>query len=375
MGDPIELAAAAQVYQTDGSRPMALGSVKANIGHLSAAAGIAGLIKCVLMLHHRMLVRTPHFTTWNPECRAAGDGFRVVTAAEPWRDDGRPLRCAVTSAGMGGTTAHVVLEEAPAVRQAHPGAAAPPVVLLPVSAKSPAALERACHALAGALEATDPATASALGDTGLDDAAFTQAIARHTFDYRAVVTAPDRASAVHALRTGDPRFVFKDSGHPADRPVAFLLPGQGVQFPAMGQGWYEHLPVFRGALDECAELLRPHLGLDLRDALYPRLRGYEGEPQDLNRTRLTQPALFAVEYALARQWMAWGIRPAVLIGHSIGEYAAATLAGVFELPGALRVVAERGRLMDSLPGGVMIAVMSAPGSWHPISATVWSWRP
>lgn len=365
MGDPIEMAAAAQVYRMDGSRPMALGSVKANIGHLSTAAGIAGLIKCVLMLHHRTLVPTPHFTAWNPECRAAGTGFRVVTAVEPWRDDDRPLRCAVTSTGMGGTTAHVVLEEAPAVQPTHPGAAAPPVVLLPVSAKSPAALERACHALADTLEATAPATASELGDTGLDDAAFTQATTRHTFDYRAVVTAPDRASAVHALRTSDPRFVFKESGHPADRPVAFLFPGQGAQFPAMGLGWYEHLPVFRGALDECAELLRPHLGLDLRDALYPQLRGYEGEPHDLNRTSLTQPALFAVEYALARQWMAWGIRPAVLIGHSVGEYVAATLAGVFELPDALRVIAERGRLMDRLPRGLMIAVMSSPGQLAP----------
>ncbi|MEV5880545.1 beta-ketoacyl synthase N-terminal-like domain-containing protein [Streptomyces sp. NPDC052101] len=367
MGDPIELTAVAQAYGTDRAQPLTVGSVKANIGHLSTAAGIAGLIKCVLMLHHRTLVPTPHFTAWNPECQTDAERFRVATAVEPWQAGEGPLRCAVTSTGMGGTTAHVVLEEAPAVPASPAAAPAPPVVVLPVSAKSPAALEKACQALADHLEATAPDPAApdalgdtALGDTALDDAAYTQATTRHTFDYRAVVTAPDRASAVRALRTADPRLVYRDSGQPAPRPVTFLLPGQGAQYPAMGQGWYEHLPVFRGTLDECAELLRPHLGLDLRDALYPRLRGYEGEPHDLSRTRLVQPTLFATELALARQWMAWGIQPSALIGHSIGEYVAATLAGVFALPDALRVVAERGRLVDELPAGVMTAVMTSP---------------
>ncbi|MFF3906394.1 beta-ketoacyl synthase N-terminal-like domain-containing protein [Streptomyces sp. NPDC001848] len=362
MGDPIELTAVAQAYGADRAGPLTVGSVKANIGHLSTAAGIAGLIKCVLMLHHRTLVPTPHFTEWNPECQADAGRFRVATAVEPWQAGEGPLRCAVTSTGMGGTTAHVVLEEAPAVPASPTAAPAPPVVVLPVSAKSPAALEKACHALADHLEATapDPAAPDALGDIALDDAAYTQATTRHTFDYRAVVTAPDRASAVRALRTADPRLVYRDSGQPAVRPVTFLLPGQGAQYPAMGQGWYEHLPVFRSTLDECAELLRPHLGFDLRDALYPRLRGYEGEPHDLNRTRLIQPALFATEFALARQWMAWGIQPSSLIGHSIGEYVAATLAGVFALPDALRVVAERGRLVEELPAGVMTAVMTSP---------------
>ncbi|MEK2472289.1 SDR family oxidoreductase [Streptomyces noursei] len=373
MGDPIELAAVAQSYQVAGAPPLTIGSVKANLGHLSTAAGVTGLIKCALMLHHRTLVPTPHFTAWNPQCAVAGTRFRIGTRTEPWRSaDGGPLRCAITSTGMGGTTAHVVLEEAPAADPAARGAApAPPVVLLPVSAKSPAALETARRELADHLEApaqeTGPAAGDtavdptgALGDTALDDTAYTLATGRRTFNYRAVITAPDRATAVRALRTADPRFTHQDSGQPADRPVVLLLPGQGAQHPGMGQGWYEHLPVFRAALDECAELLAPHLGLDLRDALYPRLRGYQGEPHDVGRTRLTQPALFAVEYALARQWSAWGVRPAALIGHSVGEYVAATLAGVFRLPDALRVIAERGRLMDELPGGVMTAVMLPP---------------
>ncbi|MEW2570391.1 type I polyketide synthase [Streptomyces sp. NPDC047070] len=370
MGDPIELAAARQAYGTDG--PLTLGSVKANIGHLSTAAGVAGLIKCVLMLHHRTIVPMPHFTAWNPECAADGSRFRVATAAEPWQADGAALRCAVTSTGMGGTTAHVVLEEAPPAAAEAPGAVpAPAVVLLPVSAKSPAALEKARLALADHLEATAPgpdgpdAPENPLGDIHLDDAAYTQATTRHTFDHRAVVTAPDRATAVRALRTGEPRHVYQDSGHPAPRPVTFLLPGQGAQYPAMGRGWYEQLPVYRATLDECAHLLEPTLGFDLRDALHAASRDRQDERYDLRRTRLTQPALFAVEYALARQYMAWGIAPAALIGHSIGEYVAATLAGVFRLPDALRVVAERGRLIDALPEGVMAAVMAGPEKLTP----------
>ncbi|AXI78853.1 type I polyketide synthase [Peterkaempfera bronchialis] len=359
MGDPIELAAASQVYQVDGAPPLVLGSVKANIGHLSSAAGVAGLIKCVLMLRHRVLVPTPNFTEWNPECQVQGTRFRMGTATEPWHGGPDPLRCAVTSTGMGGTTAHVVLEEAPA-RDAARRAPAAPVVVLPVSAKSPAALETARLALADHLEATAPEAGSASGDPGLDDAAYTLATARRTFNYRAVVTAPDRATAVRALRTADPRHTHQDSGQPADRPVVLLFPGQGAQHPGMGEGWYEHLPVFRETLDECAELLLPHLGFDLRDALHPTLRGLPGPVHDLNRTRVTQPALFAVEYALARQWIAWGVRPAALAGHSVGEYVAATLSGVFGLPDALRVVAERGRLVDELPGGAMASVMLPP---------------
>ncbi|MFG2813312.1 beta-ketoacyl synthase N-terminal-like domain-containing protein [Streptomyces sp. NPDC048410] len=364
MGDPIELSAAAQVYQVPGATPLTLGSVKANIGHLSTAAGVAGLIKCVLMLRHRTLVPTPHFTEWNPDCPVDGTRFQVGTEVRPWQAGGGdgPLRCAVTSTGMGGTTAHIVLEEAPRTAAAPAGTVtAPPMVVIPVSAKSPAALEKARHALADHLDETTPRDSTgAADDTYLDDVAYTQATTRHTFDYRAVVTAPDRATAVQALRAADPRFVFQDSGHPADRRVTFLLPGQGAQYPGMGRGWYEHLPVFRATLDECAELLTPHLALDLRDALFPEPRGYEGERLDLDRTALTQPALFAVEYALARQWMSWGIRPSALIGHSVGEYVAATLAGVFTLPDALRVIAERGRLVDALPGGVMRAVMATP---------------
>ncbi|GAA3302783.1 hypothetical protein GCM10020218_099020 [Dactylosporangium vinaceum] len=337
MGDPIELAAIRAAYPAaPGAGPLTIGSVKANLGHLSTAAGVVGLIKCALMLHHRTLVPTPHFDAWNPECAADGGRPRVGVATQPWPAGDTPRRCAVTSTGMGGTTAHVVLEEAPA----RPPAPAPrPVALLPVSAKSPAALQAARTALAEHL-----ATADA---PALDDAAYTLAIARRTFNYRTVVVAADRAEAVAALRTGN---APHDSGAPADTPVVFLLPGQGTQYQGMGRGWYEHLPVFRATLERCARVLQPELGFDLCELLY----GDDGH--DLTSTRLTQPALFAVEYALAEQWLAWGVRPAAMIGHSVGEYVAACLAGVFDLPDALRVVAERGRLIDALPGGAMAAV-------------------
>lgn len=352
LGDPIELAAISQAYQPFAVSGLTIGSVKGNVGHLSTAAGVVGLIKCLLMLRHRTLVPTPNFTRWNPRCETAGGAFLMGVRTQAWHAGTGPLRCAVTSTGMGGTTAHVVLEEAPEVagQAREPG----PVVVLPVSAKSPAALEAARLRLADAL---DDGGAEQLS---LEDTGYTLATGRRTFNYRAVVTAPDRAAAVDALRTGDPRLVRHESGQPADRPVVLLFPGQGAQYPAMGQGWYQHLPAFRDALDECARQLRPHLGLDLLDALYPGLRRYQGEPHDLNDTRLTQPALFAVEYALARQWMAWGVRPAALAGHSVGEYVAATLAGVFDLTDVLKVVAERGRLMGELPRGVMASVMLAP---------------
>jgi phthiocerol/phenolphthiocerol synthesis type-I polyketide synthase E len=345
MGDPIELSAIVEAYQVAGAPPLTIGSVKANVGHLSAASGVVGLIKCVLMLQHRTFVPTPHFRAWNPECAVAGTRLEVGVTTRPWAPDA-PNLCAVTSTGMGGTTAHVVLEEAPA--RPAPGTSACPVALLPVSAKSPAALETARIALADQL-AADPGLS-------LDDAAYTLATGRRTFNYRTVVAAADREQAITMLRTGN---ALQDSGAPHDRPVVFLFPGQGAQYPAMGRGWYSDLPAFRSAMDECAAIGSPELGFDLCDAIYG------DTAQDINNTRLTQPALFAVEYALARQWQAWGIAPSAMIGHSVGEYVAACLAGVFDLPDGLRIIAERGRLVGALPPGAMAAVMLSPEELAP----------
>ncbi|MEV4640386.1 beta-ketoacyl synthase N-terminal-like domain-containing protein [Actinoplanes sp. NPDC049548] len=348
MGDPIEFEALRQAYGEPQGVPCALGSVKGNIGHLSVAAGIAGFLKTVLMLHHGELVPTLHFRRWNPECGAEESRFWVPVEPAPWPgQNGVVRRAAVTSTGMGGTTAHVVLEQSPA---AAPRADGRPLTLLPVSAKSPAALETARRRLADHLRTTGVAIA---------DAGYTLATGRRTFNYRTVAVAADRDSAAAALEGTDPRHAHHDSGQPTDRPVVFMFPGQGTQYAGMGRDWYRHEPEFRAALDECAAVLAPDL--DLRALLF----GSDGEPADLSRTRLTQPAVFAVSYALARQWLAWGVRPAAMIGHSVGEYVAACLAGVFTLPDALRLVAARGGLVDGLPGGQMAAVMLAPEELAP----------
>lgn len=364
MGDPIELAALARAYDREAAADegagadCAIGSVKGNLGHLSVAAGIAGFIKSVLMLRHRTLVPTVHFRRWNPECDVASGRFWVPTDSRPWDSPTGPRRCAVHSTGMGGTTAHVVLEEAPIAQPPAPGRG--PVVV-PVSAKSPESLAVALRALVDHVEAAGP-------DGRLDDAAYTLATGRRTFNYRTVVVADDAAGFVQAVRDGDPRQVSSDSGQPADKPVVYLFPGQGAQFPGMGEDAYREHRVFREALDTCAELLRDELSLDLRDALYPSLSGRSSTPPDLTRTALTQPAVFAVSYAYAQLWKSWGVPPAAMIGHSVGQYVAACLAGVLSLPDALRVVAQRGRLVDALPAGSMCAVMLTPAELAPYLA-------
>ncbi|HWN69689.1 MAG TPA: type I polyketide synthase, partial [Haliangium sp.] len=352
MGDPIEFAALTQAYGRQGA-PCALGSVKANFGHLSTAAGVAGLIKTVLMLHHRQIPALLHFSSWNPECDHQGSRFYIPTALTPW-DGPQPLRAGLSSFGMGGTNAHMVLEEAPTPARSGPSR---PMTVLPLSAKSPQALEAARSAAVAHLRAHP--------DLALADVAYTYAMGRRTFNHRLLVVAADTAQAAHLLETSDPGSVFTGSGQPANPPVVFMFPGQGAQHAQMGQDCYENEPVYRDAVDECASLLAPHAGYDIRDLLYPRLRGLSGPADDLRQTRYTQPALFVVEYALARLWMSWGIEPEAMVGHSVGEYVAACLAGVFTLEDALRVVAERGRLVQELPAGSMAAALATPEALAP----------
>ncbi|MCQ4122370.1 type I polyketide synthase [Rhodococcus tibetensis] len=348
MGDPIEFRAINAVY---GRRDTScyVGSVKGNIGHLSVAAGVAGLIKCVLMLKHRQIAPTLYFDQWNPECGAEDTLFKIPTASAPWNvPDGVARRCAVTSAGMGGATVHVLLEEAPSLLPADP-ATAQPLTILPLSAKSPAALEAARQNLATHLAATG---------TSLTDVSHTLTTGRRVFDYRTAIVAGDAQEAVRALESGNGPNVLHDSGAPRHRPVIFMFPGQGAQYTGMGRAWYRRYGAFTEALDECADGLAGALGLDLRDALFSQKSTSNGPAVDLARTRLTQPAMFSIDYALARQWMAWGIEPDAMTGHSIGEYVAACLSGVLTLPDALRVVATRGALIDALPAGSMAAVLA-----------------
>ncbi|MFJ6198107.1 SDR family NAD(P)-dependent oxidoreductase [Micromonospora sp. NPDC092111] len=346
MGDPIEVAALSAVYtrETDDRGWCGIGSVKSNIGHLSQPSGIVSVIKTVLAMEHGLIPPTINYETPNPAIDFADTPFYVANTLTKWDTDGGPRRAGVSSFGIGGTNAHVVLEEAPSAYRSDRKIR--PAQLLHVSAKTATALDSAVARLATHLE-----TATGGGPELLADVAHTLRVGRQEYPHRAAVVATDLPDAVTALRTPRRRQSGVVDG-PAPR-TAFLFSGQGSQYAGMGAQLYAEEPAFAATVDECAELLRPALGLDLRDLILGR------DPQaaeKLTETRHTQPALFVVEYALALLWQRAGVRPAAMVGHSIGEYVAATVAGVLSLPDALRVVAARGRLMQSMPAGSMLAV-------------------
>ncbi len=341
LGDPVEVAALTRAYRgwTADRGFCAIGSLKASIGHLDQAAGVAGLIKTVLALQNRTIPKSLHFTAPHPALEIDRTPFYVAAETRAWEADG-PRRAGVSSFGIGGTNAHAVLEEAPAPA---PRAGTPrPVQLLVLSARAQTALDAARRNLADHIEANP--------SVDLADAAYTLQLGRTEMDWRMAVAAADAPDAVSALRAS----VGTESK--SGRPVAFLFPGQGAQHVRMAAGVYASEPAFRDALDRCAEILRSELGFDLRDVLFPAEGDEAAATERLGQTAVTQPALFAVEYALAQLWMGWGVRPDAMLGHSVGEFVAACLAGVFALDDALRLVAARGRLMQSLPAGAMLAV-------------------
>jgi acyl transferase domain-containing protein/thioesterase domain-containing protein len=353
VGDPIEIRALTQAFRESSARRgyCGIGSLKTNVGHLDAAAGVAGLIKTVLALENRQIPASLNFETPNPLIDFKNSPFFVNSALSEWTADGSPRRAGVTSLGIGGTNAHVVLEEAP---PAPPSSPAKPYQLLTVSAKTEPAVQRACANLAAHLQEHP--------ELNLADVAFTCQVGRQALAYRRAVVARDAQEASRALAAGD----FKPSVPcPPKAPgVAFMFSGQGSQYVNMGREIYETEAVFRGALDHCAERLEPLLNLDLRQALYPPDDGIEDASARLNETWLTQPALFAVEYSLAQWWMSLGVHPHAMVGHSIGEYVAACLAQVLSLEDALEITAFRGRLIYSLPAGSMLAVPLPPGEVH-----------
>ncbi|HEX5760628.1 MAG TPA: non-ribosomal peptide synthase/polyketide synthase [Thermoanaerobaculia bacterium] len=351
VGDPIEIAGLTRAFRAATGRRgfCAVGTVKPNIGHLDTAAGVAGLIKTVLALEHREIPPSINFREPNPEIDFAASPFYVAARLESWSSDGAPRRAGVSSFGIGGTNAHLVLEEGPAPEPSGP---ARPAQLLLLSAKTPTALAAAAARLADHLEARPE-----WGAADLADAAFTLRLGRAELRHRRAVVCRGRAEAAAVLRGEDPVRSFTRAAAAGPTSTLFLFPGQGAQHVGMATELYAEEPVFRAALDECAEGLVPDLGYDLRGLLYPPAGADLAEAAGrLRRTEAAQPALFAVEYALARLWRAWGIEPRGMLGHSIGELVAACLAGVFPLPEALRLVALRGRLMGELPAGVMLAV-------------------
>ena len=350
LGDPIEVAALTSAYRRHSADRgwCAIGSVKTNVGHLGSAAGIVGLLKAALALRHGIIPPSLNYETANPEIDLGDNPFFVNTAPSVWDPvEGAPRRAAVSSFGMGGTNAHVILEEAPTRMTA--AAAGPGCHLIQLSAKTRTALAASVSALASHLE-----TAAQERGGDLADVAYTLRVGRQELPERLAVVAADAADAAKGLRDAN-RHISGSVGR--DVPgVVLMFPGQGAQYPGMGADLYATESVYRDAVDTCCSLLREYGaaagGADLKELLTRT----DGSDEALRQTVLTQPVLFTVEYALAELWRSRGLTPRAMIGHSIGEYVAATCAGVFTLSDALRVVATRGNLIQGLPPGAMIAV-------------------
>ncbi|MDF5714252.1 MAG: SDR family NAD(P)-dependent oxidoreductase [Rhizonema sp. NSF051] len=347
LGDPIEIRALKKVFSagTNKKHFCAIGSVKTNIGHLDRASGVTSLIKTVLALKHKQIPPSLHFEQPNPEIDFANSPFYVNTTLSDWKTHGTLRRAGVSSFGFGGTNAHVILEEVPIVEPSGP---ARPWQLLLLSAKTNTALETATANLVTHLKQHP--------DLNLADVAYTLGVGRRAFDYRRILVCQDLEDAVKALSPQDSQRVFTHYQKPCNRSIVFMFPGQGAQYVEMGRELYQSEPIFREQIDQCCELLKLDLGVDLRSVLYPSKERLQEATQQLKQTHITQPALFVIEYSLAQLWIAWGVRPSAIIGHSIGEYVAATLAGVFSLEDALALVAARGQLMQQMPAGDMLAV-------------------
>ena len=372
LGDPIEIAALTQAFRTGTEKTQfcAIGSVKTNIGHLNIASGIAGFIKTVLCLHHKQLPPSLHFQSPNPQIDFPQTPFYVNTHLQDWQPQGFPRRASVNSLGIGGTNVHVVLEEASGesfgenLQRSSDPPSSPQVFTL--SAKTESALQQLAQRYADFL-AQHP-------DCSLVDLCFTANTGRSPFAHRLAAIASTPAELRQELQrfcAGEPSPNLL-SGIAPEQPgaIAFLFTGQGSQYPHMGRHLYAQEPVFRQAIDRCAEILQPLLDVPLLALLYPD--GDAQPPSRLHQTAYTQPALFAVEYALAQLWLSWGVRPGAVVGHSVGEYVAACVAGVFSLEDGLKLITERGRLMQALPAdGAMVAVFADA---EQVDAAIQDWQ-
>jgi amino acid adenylation domain-containing protein len=350
MGDPIEIAGLTKAFaaSTPDLQFCAIGSVKSNVGHLDAAAGVTGLIKTALSLKYRQLPPSLHYRNSNPQIDFANTPFFVNDTLRAWPQGSGPRRAGVSAFGVGGTNVHIVVEEAlGAAAAASAETSAPTTELLVLSARSAAALQVARRNLAAHLRDSS--------DSALADVAFTLQIGRRGFDHRATMVVRDAADAIAKLEAPEASGTYTGVRLKTQGEVIFMFPGQGAQYPDMGRDLYEREPEFRRQIDRCSKILRPLMTDDLLSLLYPAVNSDEAK-QRLMSTVAAQPAIFCVEFALAKLWMSWGIKPRAMIGHSIGEFVAAVIAEVLTLEDALQLVALRGRLMQALPGGAMLAV-------------------
>jgi acyl transferase domain-containing protein len=382
LGDPVEIEALKLAFNTDKKRFCAVGSVKTNMGHLDSAAGVAGFIKAVLALKHRLIPPNLHFTKPNPEIDFENSPFYVVNRPTEWKSHQYPLRAGVSSFGIGGTNAHVILEEAPgaqsAGRKAHGaysqgrGGVSPPdksrqYQLILLSAKTESALTGMTENLAEYFK-KNPAI-------NLADAAYTLQVGRQDFPFRwmAVCSGPDEAiDILSSKEPGKARSFYTKK----EKKVIFMFPGLGSQYVNMGWDLYKTEPVFREESDRCFKILDSLVDYDIKEILYPGCRGgspcppndcagspgqgdHRGSPlqsDQINHFEVAQLVIFILEYALAKLIMKWGITPHAMIGYSFGEYAAACLSGVFSLEDALKLVVSRGKLIGQLPPGAMLSV-------------------
>ncbi len=345
VGDPIEVAALSQAYGSGGKGFCGIGSVKTNIGHLDTAAGAAALIKVALAMRHEAIPATLNFTRPNSRMDIANTPFRVVDRLQPWRKSGAPRRAAVNSLGVGGTNAHVIVEEAPA-HAAREDVHTPQVFTL--SARSAASLAGLKTKWVDFLATPPPGF-------NLADAAYTLQEGRRDFVHRCTVVARDAVGLRNALEAKThPRSVTAQAGTAAPG-VVFMFPGGGAHYPGAGRELLTQ-PAFREAVDECFRLMPAEAPAELRDIMFAHGPSVEEAARTLEQPRYAIPALFVLEYALAKLWQAWGVQPCAVIGHSAGEYAAACIAGVMSLPDALAVVVLRGQIFEAAPPGGMVSV-------------------
>ncbi|MCP5046021.1 MAG: SDR family NAD(P)-dependent oxidoreductase [bacterium] len=336
IGDPIEIEGLKRAFKTEKKQFCAIGSVKTNFGHLDTAAGAAGLIKTILAMKHRLIPPSLHYKNPNPKIDFANSPFYVNTGLSEWKPNGTPLRAGVSSFGVGGTNAHVILEEPPeveAVEDASGTSKDEKPRLITLSARDESALDQASGNLVNYFNENP--------GQSLADAAYTLQVGRKHFKHR----------KVWVVNPGSPDFTLHHTAKARDkvRPV-FMFPGQGAQYVNMGLDIYRTEPVFREQLDRCFAILKPLMANDLKAILYPV---DSPDTPDINRPGAAQPLLFVFEYALAKLLQSWGIEPYAMIGHGIGEYVAACLSGVFTLEDALKIVSIRGKLLGEMPPGAM----------------------
>ncbi|BAY78558.1 beta-ketoacyl synthase [Nostoc linckia NIES-25] len=375
LGDPIEIGGLTQAFRasTQSKNFCGIGSVKTNVGHLQIASGVVGFIKTVLSLYHQKIPPSLHFEQPNPQLDLPNTPFYVNTTLQDWHTEDHPRRAGVNSLGIGGTNCHVILEEAPVFEQgaallcetlrerlrsgqgsreqvvterSRSGAEERPYHLLALSAKTQKGLEELRHRYREFL----------ISNSGVSiaDVCYTANTGREHFNHRLAIVADSREELVEKLADLTPSKSFQSNNKPTK--IAFLFTGQGSQYINMGRKLYDTQPIFRQTLEQCDEILRPLLEHSLLEVLYPS----QGLEDLLDQTAYTQPALFAIEYALYQLWKSWGIEPDVVMGHSVGEYVAATVAGVFSLSDGLKLIAHRGRLMQQLPsGGEMVSLMAS----------------